>query len=176
MEYQMTGHSSKRTPDIDWHDYFMAIAFLSAKRSKNPTVQVGACIVNNDNRIVGIGYNGMPNGCKDSQFPWNDLPRTDINSKYLYVCHAEMNAVMNKYSSDIKGCTIYASLFPCNECAKIIIQSGIKNVIYVYDKYPEKVEMIAAKRMFDAAGVIYRQYIPKNKKIEINFIETNWTN
>ncbi|XP_039302061.1 deoxycytidylate deaminase isoform X4 [Solenopsis invicta] len=157
MEDQMAG----RMPDIDWDDYFMATAFLSAKRSKDPNTQVGACIVNNDNRIVGTGYNGMPNGC---EFPWNRVPRTYIQSKHLYECHAEMNAIMNKYSSDLRNCTMYTSIFPCNECAKIIIQSGIKEVIYVNDQYPESVEIIAAKRMFDAATVIYRPLTPRNPR------------
>ncbi|XP_018047113.1 PREDICTED: deoxycytidylate deaminase [Atta colombica] len=167
--------SSKRMTYIDWDEYFMAIAFLSAKRSKDPCTQVGACIVNNDKRIVGIGYNGMPTGCNDDEFPWKRGPHTSLESKYLYVCHAEVNAVLNKNSSNVKDCTIYVALFPCNQCAKVIIQSGIKTVIYMSDKYAYKVETIAAKRMFDAAGVMYRQYIPKNQKIEINFSDINWT-
>ncbi|TGZ32360.1 deoxycytidylate deaminase [Temnothorax curvispinosus] len=169
------GGSSKRTSYIDWDEYFMAIAFLSAKRSKDPCTQVGACIVNNDKRIVGIGYNGMPMGCSDDEFPWNKGPHTSLDAKFLYVCHAEVNAVLNKNSSDVKDCTIYVALFPCNQCAKVIIQSGIKSVIYMSDKYAHKVETIAAKRMFDAAGVKYRQYVPKNTKIEINFSDINWT-
>lgn len=166
---------SKRKSYIDWDEYFMAIAFLSAKRSKDPNTQVGACIVNNDNRIVGIGYNGMPRGCNDDNFPWKKGSHTNLDAKYLYVCHAEVNAVLNKNSSDVKECTMYVALFPCNECAKIIIQSGIKKVIYMSDKYAYKVETIAAKKMFDAAGVEYRQYIPKNQKIEINFSDIDWT-
>ncbi|XP_039302060.1 deoxycytidylate deaminase isoform X2 [Solenopsis invicta] len=158
MEHQMAG----RMPDIDWDDYFMATAFLSAKRSKNPIIQVGACIVNNEKRIVGVGYNGMPNRCRG--LPWNDVSRDDIRSRHLYECHAEMNAIMNKYSSDLRNCTMYTSIFPCNECAKMIIQSGIKEVIYVNDQYPESVEIIAAKRMFDAARVIYRPLTPRNPR------------
>nr|XP_012216155.1 PREDICTED: deoxycytidylate deaminase isoform X2 [Linepithema humile]XP_012216156.1 PREDICTED: deoxycytidylate deaminase isoform X2 [Linepithema humile] len=153
----------------------MAIAFLSAKRSKDPCTQVGACIVNNDKRIVGIGYNGMPKGCDDDKFPWKKGPHTSLDAKFLYVCHAEVNAVLNKNSSDVKDCTIYVALFPCNECAKVIIQSGIKTVIYMSDKYAYKVETVAAKKMFDAAGIQYRQYIPKNQKIEINFSDIDWT-
>ncbi|KAL6256956.1 deoxycytidylate deaminase [Pogonomyrmex barbatus] len=167
-------NNSKRMSYIDWDEYFMAIAFLSAKRSKDPCTQVGACIVNNDKRIVGIGYNGMPMGCSDDEFPWNKGSCTSLDAKYLYVCHAEVNAVLNKNSSDVKDCTIYVALFPCNECAKVIIQSGIKTVIYMSDKHSHKVVTIASKRMFDAAGVTYRQYIPKNQKIEIDFSDINW--
>ncbi|XP_020295460.1 deoxycytidylate deaminase-like [Pseudomyrmex gracilis] len=167
--------TSKRTSYIDWDEYFMAIAFLSAKRSKDPVTQVGACIVNDDKRIVGIGYNGMPMGCDDDEFPWNSGPRTSLDTKYLYVCHAELNAVLNKNASDVKNCTIYVALFPCNDCAKVIIQSKIKRVIYMSDKNANKIQTIAARRMFDAAGIEYRQYIPKNKKIEIDFSNVNWT-
>ncbi|XP_072756939.1 deoxycytidylate deaminase [Anoplolepis gracilipes] len=166
--------NSKRTSYIDWDEYFMAIAFLSAKRSKDPCTQVGACIVNNDKRIVGIGYNGMPMGCDDTEFPWGKSSRNSLDTKYLYVCHAEINAVLNKNSSNVKDCTMYVALFPCNECAKVIIQSGIRQVIYMSDKNAHKVEAIAAKRMFDAAGIKYRQYIPKNQTIEINFSDINW--
>ncbi|XP_011261422.1 deoxycytidylate deaminase [Camponotus floridanus] len=167
--------NSKRTSYIDWDEYFMAIAFLSAKRSKDPCTQVGACIVNNDKRIVGIGYNGMPMGCDDDKFPWGKGSHNrDLDTKYLYVCHAEINAVLNKNSSDVKDCTMYVGLFPCNECAKVVIQSGIKTIIYMSDKNGHKVETIAAKKMFDAAGIKYRQYIPKNQKIEINFSDINW--
>ncbi|KAM0724810.1 Deoxycytidylate deaminase [Formica fusca] len=166
--------NSKRSSYIDWDEYFMAIAFLSAKRSKDPCTQVGACIVNNDKRIVGIGYNGMPMGCDDDEFPWGKSSRNGLDTKYLYVCHAEINAVLNKNSSNVKDCTMYVALFPCNECAKVIIQSGIKTVIYMSDKNAHKVEAIAAKKMFDAADIKYRQYIPKNQKIEINFSDINW--
>ncbi|XP_032687529.1 deoxycytidylate deaminase isoform X2 [Odontomachus brunneus] len=154
----------------------MAVAFLSAQRSKDPRTQVGACIVNNDNKIIGIGYNGMPKGCDDDEFPWKKGPHSSLDSKYLYVCHAEVNAVLNKNSSDCKDCTMYVALFPCNECAKIIIQSSIKTVIYMSDKYADKVQTIAAKKMFDAAGIKYRQYISKHKKIEIDFDDTDYMN
>lgn len=166
--------NSKRPSYIDWDEYFMAIAFLSAKRSKDPCTQVGACIVNDDKRIVGIGYNGMPRGCDDNEFPWGKSSPNNLETKYLYVCHAEINAVLNKNSSDVKDCTMYVALFPCNECAKVIIQSGIKRVIYMSEKNAHKVEAIAAKKMFDAAAIEYRQYIPKNQKIEINFSDINW--
>ncbi|XP_059061067.1 deoxycytidylate deaminase-like isoform X2 [Achroia grisella] len=142
----------KRENYIGWTDYFMAVAFLAAKRSKDPHFQVGACIVNEDNRIVGVGYNGMPRGCSDDIYPW------DKGIKKLYVCHAEMNAILNKNSSDVKNCTIYVKLFPCNECAKIIIQSGIKEVVYVSDKKAEKIEYKASRRMLQDAGVICTTY------------------
>lgn len=153
----------------------MAMAFLSAKRSKDPNTQVGACIVNDENRIVGVGYNGMPTGCSDDEFPWKKSTTNPLEVKYLYVCHAEVNAILNKNSSDVKNCTMYVALFPCNECAKVIIQSGIKLIIYMSDKHAEKIETIAAKKMFDASGVQYRQYIPKHERIVIDFNEINWS-
>ncbi|XP_063366067.1 deoxycytidylate deaminase [Cydia amplana] len=164
----------KREDYIDWRDYFMATAFLAAKRSKDPSSQVGACVVNKDNKIVGIGYNGMPIGCSDDVFPWGKSTPSPLDSKYLYVCHAEMNAIVNKNSADVKDCTIYVGLFPCNECAKIIIQSGIKEVIYLSDKHAHKPETVASKRMFDASGVKYWQFKPKSEKIEINFGDIDW--
>lgn len=160
---------AKRTSYIEWEEYFMAVALLSAKRSKDPCTQVGACIVNNEKKIVGIGYNGMPRGCDDNQFPWNKGPKDSLDAKSLYVCHAELNAVLNKNSSDVKDCTIYVTLFPCNECAKVIIQSGIKSIVYLSDEKAKKFRTIAAKKMFNAAGVSYRPYSSRNEKIEINF-------
>ncbi|KAG8234818.1 hypothetical protein J437_LFUL015219 [Ladona fulva] len=165
----------KREDYLDWCDYFMSIAFLAAKRSKDPCTQVGACIVNDDKKIVGVGYNGMPLGCSDDEFPWGKKDRFGLNNKYLYVCHAEMNAILNKNSSDVRNCTIYVALFPCNECAKIITQSGIKEVVYMSDKNAHKVETIASKRMFDAAGIKYRQHKPKSKQIVIDFDEIEWS-
>ncbi|XP_073954593.1 deoxycytidylate deaminase isoform X2 [Choristoneura fumiferana] len=154
----------------------MAMAFLAAKRSKDPSSQVGACVVNKENKIVGIGYNGMPLGCDDEVFPWGKNTPSPLDSKYLYVCHAEMNAILNKNAADVKDCSIYVGLFPCNECAKIIIQSGIKEVIYLSDKHAHKPETVASKRMFDAVGVKYWQFTPKNEKIEINFSDIDWNN
>uniref|UniRef100_A0A1B6KWY8 Probable deoxycytidylate deaminase n=1 Tax=Graphocephala atropunctata TaxID=36148 RepID=A0A1B6KWY8_9HEMI len=145
----------KRTDYLEWQEYFMSVAFLAAKRSKDPCSQVGACIVNKDLKIVGTGYNGMPTGCHDDLFPWAKECDSRLETKYLYVCHAEMNAILNKNSADVRGCTIYVGLFPCNECAKIIIQSGITEVIYLSDKHAKKMETIAAKKMFDAAGIAY---------------------
>ncbi|XP_059500840.1 deoxycytidylate deaminase isoform X2 [Stegostoma tigrinum] len=114
----------KREDYLEWSEYFMAVAFLSAQRSKDPNSQVGACIVNPENKIVGIGYNGMPNGCSDDILPWARTGPNKLDTKYMYVCHAELNAILNKNSADVKGCTMYVALFPCNECAKLIIQSG----------------------------------------------------
>lgn len=147
----------------------MAIAFLAAGRSKDPATQVGACIVNSEKKIVGIGYNGLPIGCSDDSFPWTKTSEIDLENKYMYVCHAEINAILNKNSFDVKGCTLYVALFPCNECAKVIIQSKIQEIVYMSDKHSEKSHTIAAKRMFDSVGMKYRQFTPKNKKIVIDF-------
>lgn len=166
---QMSRDINKKREDfLSWTEYFMATAFLAAKRSKDPCSQVGACIVNDDKKIVGIGYNGMPTGCSDDDFPWTK------KEKHLYVCHAEMNAIVNKNSADIKNCTIYVVLFPCDQCAKIIIQSGLREVVYLSDKHESKETTQAAKRMFDSARITYRQHIPQNRKIEIDFEEINW--
>lgn len=140
---------------ISWDQYFMAVSKISALRSKDPSTRVGACIVNQDNRIVGIGYNGMPYGCDDKEFPWTN-ETTGINSKYPYVVHAEANAILNS-TTKLNGCKIYVSLFPCNECAKLIIQSGIKEIIFESDKYATTESVIASKKMLDAAKVTYRQ-------------------
>ena len=150
----------------------MSVAFLSAQRSKDPNTQVGACIVNEDNKIVGIGYNGMPNGCSDDFLPWG---KSDVwlESKYPYVCHAEMNAILNRNSSSVKGCTLYVALFPCNDCAKLIIQSGIKEVFYYSDKHKLKDSMIASKRLLDLANIKYEQHIPSQEKVVIDFSAIN---
>ncbi|KAK4295996.1 hypothetical protein Pmani_031464 [Petrolisthes manimaculis] len=161
--------SEKRTAYISWDEYFMAVAFLSAMRSKDPCSQVGACIINKDKKIVGIGYNGMPRGCSDDILPWNKYSSDPLLTKYMYVCHAEMNAIMNKNSSDLAGCTIYVALFPCNECAKLIIQAGIREVVFRSDKHAQKDTTIASKCLLDLAGVCYRQYVPSRKKIELDF-------
>ncbi|XP_072806598.1 deoxycytidylate deaminase isoform X4 [Vicugna pacos] len=116
----------KRDDYLEWPEYFMAVAFLSAQRSKDPNSQVGACIVNAENKIVGIGYNGMPNGCSDDLLPWRRTAENILDTKYPYVCHAELNAIMNKNSADVKGCSMYVALFPCNECAKLIIQAALR--------------------------------------------------
>ena len=146
----------------------MAIAKLSAMRSKDPSTQVGACIVGADNRILSIGYNGTPNGFNDDEFPWN-REGDNLNTKYPYVCHAEMNAILNYRGSrkDLEGAKIYVDLFPCNECAKAIIQSGIRYIIYDEDKYKNTPGVIASKRMLDAAGVKYRKYEHTNREIKM---------
>ncbi|XP_072375885.1 deoxycytidylate deaminase-like [Diabrotica undecimpunctata] len=164
---------SKREDYLEWEEYFMATAFLAAKRSKDPCSQVGACIVNENNVVVGIGYNGMPKGCQDNNFPWGKMSEDPLLNKYMYVCHAELNAVLNKNSVDVKNCILYVGLFPCNECAKVIIQSGIKEVVYLSDKHCLKASTIASKKMFDAVGIKYRQFIPKHSKIVIDFNEIN---
>ncbi|XP_052792075.1 deoxycytidylate deaminase-like [Mya arenaria] len=130
---------------------------------------VGACIVNEDKRIVSTGYNGMPNRCPDDKLPWGKGDKDDLKNKKLYVCHAELNAVLNKNSTDVKNCTIYMSLFPCNECAKVIIQSGIKEIKYYSDKYKDRSDVKASKSMLDMAEVRYSQYLPTRGKIEIDF-------
>ncbi|XP_069832674.1 deoxycytidylate deaminase isoform X3 [Dendropsophus ebraccatus] len=165
----------KREDYLEWCEYFMAVAFLSAQRSKDPSSQVGACIVNEENKIVGIGYNGMPNGCHDDALPWARTAEDTLDTKYPYVCHAELNAIMNKNSADVKGCVMYVALFPCNECAKLIIQAGIKEVIYMSDKYHDKPEMKAARRMFDLTGTKYTKFVPKQKSIVIDFDSINKT-
>lgn len=140
---------------ISWDEYFMGVAKLSAMRSKDPSTQVGACIINEDKRIVGIGYNGLPQGCDDSLFPWsNEGDYTE--TKYPYVVHAEANAILNA-TNNLKGATIYVSLFPCNECTKLIIQSGIKEIVYESNKYQHTKEHQAAIKMLKAASVTYRQ-------------------
>lgn len=153
---------------LSWDEYFMAVAKLTAKRSKDPNTQVGACVVSNDNRILSIGYNGAPNGFDDANFPW-EREGSPLETKYLYVVHAERNAILNYRGSkkDLEGAKIYVDLFPCNECAKEIIQSGIKEVIYLSDKYATTESIIASKRLFDVCGVKYRQLEPKNQ-IEFN--------
>ena len=140
---------------IVWDEYFMGVAILSSKRSKDPSTKVGACIVNEDKKIVGIGYNGFPAGCSDDVFPW-DREGDYLECKYPYVVHAEPNAILNSTVS-LKNATIYVTLFPCNECAKLIIQSGIKEIVFVSDKYHDTEASTASRRMFDAAKVKYRQ-------------------
>lgn len=161
---------SKRTNYISWDEYFMGVALLSAKRSKDPATQVGACIVNNKNKIVGAGYNGLPAGCDDNDFPW-DKQGDFLQTKYPYVCHAELNAILNNIGMDLHGCRIYTALFPCNECAKAIIQSGISEVIYLSDKYDGSDPSVASKRMLSTAGVAYRKVESQVSKIELSFEE-----
>ena len=157
----------KRTDYINWDEYFMGIAMLAARRSKDPSTQVGACIVSPDNIIISTGYNGMPKGCSDDEFPWD---RTGEDTKYPYVVHAELNAILNANGRDLRGSRIYVSLFPCNECAKAIIQSGVKEVVYLSDKYDGTPMNLASKRMLDAAGVVYRQLDTNLKSITLDFV------
>lgn len=152
---------------INWDDYFMGIAILSSMRSKDPNTQVGACIVNEDKRIVGVGYNGLPKGCEDNDFPW-ERDGDYLETKYPYVCHAELNAILNSIKS-LRNCSIYVALFPCNECSKAIIQSGIKEIVYLSDKYNGTNENKASKKMLNAAGVKYRKLETNLEKLEINF-------
>ena len=155
----------KRTDYISWDEYFMGIALLSAQRSKDNSSQVGACIVSRDNKILSMGYNGMPIGCLDDDMPW-EREGEPLKTKYMYVCHAELNAILNS-PSIVKGCKVYVTLFPCNECAKAIVQAGIKEIIYMDDKYKDTDSIKVSKNILDTCSVKYRKYEPKNKKIEI---------
>ncbi|MBQ1962079.1 MAG: dCMP deaminase family protein [Clostridia bacterium] len=156
----------KREDYLSWDEYFMGIALLSSMRSKDPSTQVGACIVDGDKRIRSMGYNGMPRCCSDEEYPWG---RGDgLDSKYLYVCHAELNAILNSNNGSVRGCTCYTTLFPCNECAKALIQAGVAEVVYMSDKYAESDSVRASKRMFDSAGVKYREYIPAQKTTKLD--------
>ena len=158
----------KREDYLSWDEYFMGIALLSSYRSKDPSTQVGACIVDENNRILSLGYNGMPHCCSDNdeEFPWER--GEGLDSKYLYVCHAELNAILNCRLGSVRGSTVYTTLFPCNECAKAIIQAGAKEVVYYSDKYADTDGTRASKRMFDMAGVTYREYKPSNKKVNLD--------
>ena len=156
--------SDKRQDYISWDEYFMSIAKLAGMRSKDPNSQVGACIVSQDNKILSMGYNGFPIGCSDEVFPWSREGQP-LDTKYLYVVHSELNAILN-YRGSLEGAKLYVSLFPCNECAKAIIQCGIKTIVYEDDKYHDTPSTIASRRMLDAAGVRYYQYQHTGRKIE----------
>lgn len=160
----------KRQNYISWDEYFMGVALLSAKRSKDPSTQVGACIVNNKNKIVGAGYNGLPIGCDDDDFPW-EKEGEYMNTKYPYICHAELNAILNNIGIALDGCKIYTALFPCNECAKAIIQSGIKEVIYLSDKYEGNDVFKVSRLMLEKAGVKYRKVETKISSLQLSFLE-----
>lgn len=159
---------SKREEYISWDEYFMGVAILASQRSKDPSTQVGACIVNDDNKIMSVGYNGFPRGCSDDEFPWERKADKNSNTKYPYVCHAELNAILNAGGNSLKGCRIYVALFPCNECAKAIIQCGIKEVIYISDKYADDEYTQASKRMLTCAGIKLTQF-ESDKAITIDF-------
>lgn len=158
--------SGKRQDYISWDEYFMGVAKLAGLRSKDPNSQVGSCIVSSDHKILSIGYNGFPMGCSDDDFPW-EREGEELDTKYAYVTHSELNAILNYRGGSLEGATLYVSMFPCNECAKAIIQSGIKKIIYGIDKYPDSVGVIASKRMLDAAGVEYQKYQPSGRVIEL---------
>ena len=157
---------NKREDYISWDEYFMGVAMLSAMRSKDPNTQVGACIVSEDHKILSMGYNGLPVGCSDDEFPWN-REGEPLDNKYFYTTHSELNAILNYRGGSLEGAKIYVSLFPCNECAKAIIQCGIKTVVYADDKYEATASVIASKRMFRASGVKLVHYEHSGRKIEI---------
>ena len=156
----------KRMDYISWDEYFMGIALLASMRSKDPNTQVGACIVDRNNIILSTGYNGFPMGCSDDEFPWD---RSGEDTKYPYVVHAELNAILNSGGKDLRGASIYVALFPCNECAKAIIQCGIQEVVYLSDKYANEKSTIASKRMLQAAGVKLRRMESRIPRLELDF-------
>ncbi len=161
--------SDKRTGYLSWDEYFMAVALLSSQRSKDPNTQVGACVANKENKIVGVGYNGFPLGCSDDDLPWARNGEF-LETKYPYVCHAELNAVLNSNSRDLRGCRIYVGLFPCNECTKVIIQAGIEEIIFLSDKYADTDIVKASKRMLDTSpNITYRQLITDRASLSLNF-------
>lgn len=155
----------KKENYLKWDEYFMGIALLSAERSKDPNTSVGACIVSENNKILSLGYNGMPVGCPDDEFPWERTADSPLDEKYLYVCHAELNAILNYTGTNMRNAKIYTTLFPCNECTKALIQSGISEVIYLSDKYADTPSVLAAKRMMKYAGISFREYKHINRDI-----------
>ena len=163
----------KRTDYINWDEYFMGIALLTAMRSKDPSSQVGACIVSPENKILSLGYNGMPIGCDDDAMPW-EREGEPLNTKYMYVCHAELNAILNSAHNNLKGARVYVTLFPCNECTKAIIQSGIAEVVYYSDKYHDTDSSVAARFMFKKAGVRLTPYQPSGRKMELELYDVKF--
>ena len=160
--------TEKRSDYISWDEYFMGVALLASKRSKDPNTQVGACIVDENNVILTTGYNGFPIGCSDDEVPWD---REGENTKYPYVVHAELNAILNASGKSLKGARIYVDLFPCNECAKAIIQSGIREVVYLSDKYADTAGVKASKLMLTTAGVKLTQFKPRIEELVLDFRE-----
>jgi len=156
----------KRKNYITWDEYFMGVSMLSGMRSKDPNTQVGACIVSDDNKILSVGYNGFPIGCSDDEFPWS-REGEGMDTKYPFVTHSELNAILNYRGGSLAGSKLYVSLFPCNECAKAIIQSGIRAIVYADDKYDGTPSVLASKKMLDAAGVKYHLYEKTGRKIEL---------
>ena len=161
--------TEKRRDYISWDEYFMGGAYLSALRSKDPNTQVGACIVSDDNKILSMGYNGFPRGCSDDEFPWGKEHEQDdpYQAKYFYATHSELNAILNYRGGSLEGSKLYVTLFPCNECAKAIIQCGIRTLIYGEDKYGDTAAVRASKRMLNAAGVRYYQYGKTGRQLKI---------
>lgn len=160
--------SDKREGYISWDEYFMGVALLAAERSKDPSTQVGACIVDEDKTILSTGYNGFPKGCADDEYPWNRNEELG-ETKYPFVVHAELNAILNCQGKSLKGAKIYVGLFPCNECTKAIIQSGIREVIYLSDKYSSTPSTLASKKMLRSAGIVTRQLKPTKAQLVLNF-------
>ena len=161
--------SDKREEYISWDEYFMGVAMLAAKRSKDPNTQVGACIVDDSNRILSTGYNGFPLGCSDDEYPWARDGEEANATKYPFVVHAELNAILNNRGKNLAGSRIYVALFPCNECAKAIIQAGIREVVYLSDKYANTPSTHASKRMLRSAGIQLTKLEVEKEKLEINF-------
>lgn len=159
--------SDKREDYISWDEYFMGVAYLASMRSKDPNTQVGACIVSHENKILSMGYNGFPNGCSDDEFPWGKTEQ-EIDSKYLYSTHSELNAILNYRGGNLEGAKMYVTLFPCNECAKAIIQAGIKELVYDCDKYADTPSVVASKRMLTSAGVKYNKYNKTGRCVSID--------
>ena len=159
-------HTGKRKGYLSWDEYFMAVALLSAQRSKDPNTQVGACVASSNNKIVGVGYNGFPWGCSDDILPWS-REGAYLDTKYPYVCHAELNAVLNSTATNLKGCRIYVGLFPCNECTKVIIQSGIEEIIYLSDKYADSDSVKASKLMLDTSNTKHRRFTCRGREITL---------
>ena len=155
--------TAKRQDYISWDEYFMGIAMHSGMRSKDPNTQVGACIVSPEHKIMSVGYNGFPLGCSDDEFTWE---REGEDNKYFYSTHSELNAILNYRGGSLEGATLYVTLFPCNECAKAIIQCGISEVVYDCDKYEHTMSVVASKKMLKAAGVVVRRYEHTGRKVE----------
>lgn len=147
----------KQIKTISWDTYFMSIAILSAQRSKDPSSKVGACIVSDEHRVLSLGYNGMPSGIDETKISWERQADSELDTKYPYVCHAELNAILNS-NHNLKNSTCYVTLFPCNECAKAIIQSGIKKVVYLEEKYPDSLQDIASKKLLSLANIKVEKY------------------
>ena len=162
----------KREDYLSWDEYFMAVALLSGLRSKDPSTQVGACVASAANKIIGVGYNGFPWGCSDDDLPW-EREGEYLDTKYPYVCHAEVNAVLNSTARELHDCRIYVALFPCNECSKVIIQSGIREIIYLSDKYKDTDSVRAAKIMLEKSGVVYRRFTPERDSLFLSFVGQN---